>query len=154
MTIPYDYFYTIVKEKTPKILEEAGVDPFSNCPYTLSNSHYKNIFIFGADIFPTIHSFSAVNYQAHIICKNLELNNSLFYLSSTTEKKRIEYNGYSEIPFWINTTSLIKLTHQYATQVEDDYGIIFNFGAQSNQNKLQKSINNSSAFSASKSNFK
>ena len=113
------------------------------------------MFIFGADIFPTIHSFSAVNYQAHIICKNLELNDSLFYLNSPTDKKRIEYNGFTEIPFWINTNNLIKFTHQYPTQTEEDLGIILSLGNQSSRNQLKKSaIVNSSAFSASKSNFK
>ena len=61
--LPYTIFYCILPQKTPEVLEKAEIDPYSNHPKTLNNKKYKNIFIFGADIFPTTHSFTAVNYS-------------------------------------------------------------------------------------------
>ena len=69
--LPYDYLYIFVKQKTPKLLELSEIDPYHNSAKYLNNLHHKNIYVFGADIFPTTHSFAAINYQAHIICANL-----------------------------------------------------------------------------------
>lgn len=125
--VPYDYFYAIIKEKAPQILKAAEINPYDNCPYTLWNNHYRNICIFGADIFPTIHSFSAINFQAHIICRNLQINNNSTSFATSSSKKKLEYNGYSEIPFWIDSKNVVKFKFKYSAAVgkEDIINCIF-----------------------------
>ena len=73
----------------------ADIDPYDNHPKALFNKKHKNIFIFGADIFPTTHSFNGINHQAHVIRHNL--------INFLQKKEEIAiYNGQTSIKFWIN----------------------------------------------------
>ena len=101
-SLSFDYLYVAMKQKTPSILEQSGIDPFDNCLKTLENKIYNNIFIYGADLFPTTHSFLAINYQAHIIATNLSkiLKNSIRKLDDQGMKK---YNGHTKFKLWVSS---------------------------------------------------
>ena len=93
--IPYNMLYCIMPQHIPQVLKDAEINPYDNNPRTLLNKKYRNIFIFGADIFPTTHSFEAIQYQSRVVCHNLA---HLLLLSGEIAF----YNGRTSIPIYLN----------------------------------------------------
>ena len=107
----YDFFYCIIPHETPNILTKANINPFKNCEKVLTNTVFKNIFIIGADLFPTTFSFRAINYQVHTIVQNLEiLLMGKDYL--------VRYTGRTEFPIWTNETNFISFSHDYSGKMK------------------------------------
>lgn len=69
--LPYNMLYCIVPQKIPDVLRGAEINPYENNFRTLANKKHKSIFIFGADIFPTTHTFETIQYQSRVVCNNL-----------------------------------------------------------------------------------
>lgn len=107
-SIGFDYLYVTLKQKTPIILAEANINPFENCGKTLSNANYPNVFVLGANLFPTSHSFVATNIQSQVVATNL-------MKMLKNPGKKIEdcmlqsYEGYTRIKVWVSKYHCIEI---------------------------------------------
>ena len=72
----------------------------------MQNKTFRNIFIFGADIYPTTHTFEAIQYQIHTICSNLD------HLLSKSGQISL-YNGRTDIPIYIGSKEIVNVVHYY-----------------------------------------
>lgn len=52
-------------------MEEAGISPYNCNKRLLHNNSYDNIYVLGADLYPTTHSFYSLGMQTHHIAQNI-----------------------------------------------------------------------------------
>jgi len=63
---------------------------------------YDNVYVFGADILPTTHSFEATNHQLHIILKNINLRITHFKEKSKEKLKLLHYKGRTAFKIYLS----------------------------------------------------
>ena len=94
----YGGLFNYLPFKVPELLADSAIDPLDVDVNTLQNNKNPTIRVIG-NIVPTVYSFYAVNYMAHVVAKNI-INMEL------KSNSKCLYEGDSAFPFWTAAGSL------------------------------------------------
>lgn len=87
------------------------MDPKDSHPHLLHNNKFDNIYVIGADIFPTTFSFFALAIQIHhLVCNIIER-----LIGVENRKKSIlsAYDGSTSFLIYLGAKTIAKVSHKY-----------------------------------------
>jgi hypothetical protein len=102
----YHTAFCLIPQRVPQLLRDSSIDPYRAHSRLLHNIDHPSIFIFAADLFPTTHSFHAINVQMQLIIKNIVL-----LLRDEDEKGLALYGGQTEWELELPEGETAKLRH-------------------------------------------